>query len=46
MQTNFFLTQREYIGMISPSKKITATIQVQHLNTKDLTGGIRNKKSY
>jgi hypothetical protein len=25
-QTNFFLAQREYIGMISLSKKITVTI--------------------
>ena len=26
-QTNFFLAQREYIGMISLSKRITAIIQ-------------------
>ena len=25
-QTNFFLVQQEYVGMILPSKRITATI--------------------
>ena len=46
MQTNFFLAQQEYIGIISLSEKITATIQVRRLDTEDLTGGIRNNKSH
>ena len=46
MQTNFFLAQRKYIGMISLSKRITNITQVQHSDTKDLIGGIRNKKGY
>ena len=46
IQTNFFSTQQEQEGMTSPSEKITAIIQVQRLNAKDLIRGIRNKKSY
>ena len=30
----------------SLNKRITATAQAQRLNTKNLTGGIRNKKGY
>ena len=47
--TNFFLAQQEYIGIISPSKKITATSLKQHMehsDAKDLIRGIRNKKSH
>ena len=32
--------------MILLNKKITAIIRVQYLDTKDLTGGIRNKEGY
>ena len=32
--------------MISPSKKITATVWAQRLDTKDLIRGIRNKEGY
>ena len=46
MQTNFFLVQREHVGIISPSKRITDTTQAQHLDTKDLIKGIRNKESH
>ena len=44
--TNFFSVQQEYIGMISPNKRITVTTQARRLDIKDLTGGIRNKKGY
>ena len=40
--TNPFNTQREQVGMISLSKRITATTRVRRLDTKDLIGGIRN----
>ena len=46
MQTNFFSAQREHVGIISPSKRITATTRARRLGTKNLTGGIRNKKGY
>ena len=46
MHTNFFLAQREYIGMISLSKRITAVVQARRSDTEDLIGGIRNEKSY
>ena len=49
MYTSFFLVQREYVGIISPNKKITTTNLKQcaeRLDTKDLIGGIRNKKGY
>ena len=49
MHTNFFLVQREYIGIISLSKRITATNLKQceeHLSAEDLIGGIRNEKGY
>ena len=32
--------------MILPNKRITAIIQVQRLDTKNLIRGIRNKKGY
>ena len=47
--TNFFLVQQEYIGIISPSKKITATSLKQCmecLDAKNLIKGIRNKEGY
>ena len=40
--TNPFNTQQEQVGMILPSKRITATIQIRRLDAEDLTGGIRN----
>ena len=40
--TNPFNTQQEQVGIISLSKRITATIRARHLDTKNLTGGIRN----
>ena len=49
MHTNLFLAQQEHIGIISLSKRITVTSlkqRVERLDTKDLMGGIRNKKSY
>ena len=47
--TNFFLVQQEHIGIISFSKRITATSleqRAERLNTKDIIRGIRNKKGY
>ena len=47
--TNFFLVQWEYVGIISPNKRITATSLKRHteyLDTKDLIKGIRNKEGY
>ena len=32
--------------MISPSKRITATVQARHLDAKDLIRGIRSNKSH
>ena len=46
IQTNFFSSQREQEGIISPSKRITATVQAQHSDAKNLIGGIRNNKSH
>ena len=46
IQTNFFSLQREQEGIISLSKRITATVQARRLNAKDLTGGIRNNKGH
>ena len=40
--TNPFNTQREQVGMILLSKRITATTQARRLNTKNLTKGIKN----
>ena len=40
--TNPFNTQQEQVGIISPSKRITATTQAQRLDAKDLIKGIRN----
>ena len=40
--TNPFNTQREQVGIISLSKRITATTRVQHLDAKDLIKGIRD----
>ena len=42
MYTNPFNTQREQVGIISPSKRITATTWARRLDAEDLTGGIRN----
>ena len=40
--TNPFNTQREQVGITSPSKRITATTQTRRLDAKDLIGGIRD----
>jgi hypothetical protein len=40
--TNPFDTQREQVGMISPSERITATTRARRSDAEDLTGGIRN----
>ena len=40
--TNPFSTQREQVGIISPSKRITATTRARRSDAKDLIGGIKN----
>ena len=42
IHTNPFNTQQEQVGMISLSKRITATTQARRSDAEDLTGGIRN----
>ena len=47
--TNFFLVQQEYVGIILPNKRITATSLewcTEYLDIKDLIKGIRNKKGH
>ena len=49
IHTNFFLVQQEYIGIISPSKRITVTSLKQRaecLDTEDLIKNIKNKEGH
>ena len=40
--TNFFLEQREQVGIILPSNRIVKITRVRRLEVEDLIGGIRN----
>ena len=44
--TNPFFIQQEQGLIISPLRAMEDVSKVQHLNTNNLTAGIRNKKSH
>ena len=44
--TNPFFAQQEQGLIIMPFGEIKEISRAQRLNTKDLTGGIKNKKGY
>jgi len=44
--TNFFSSQREHEGMISPGERIVDTTRARRSDAEDLTAGIRNEEGH